>query len=780
MAWLLSVAWLSAWLLGWGTGEAAAQQADGQQPATGAPPRQVELLLDLLRDPAVQQWLAQRQGEVQGAAAPEQGAPAPAQQSMPGYFAQRLEYLRHNLELLAAVRHKLPGELERAWIILSLEFQEHGLFALLLLIAVFIGVGFICVWGYWRLTTGFRNWLIGSEIANVGDRLRAMMARLAFATGWALSFAIGSVGAFLCFSWPPLLREIVLGYLVAFLCVWLARIVCGFLLAPGGGRAARFRIVPMSDPAAKFWQRRIIIAISVLAFAWVTLGLLRTLGVEPAGLKMLSYIAGVFLLGLGIEVIWRRPAGAQPAEPSHRRLGRRGKSVLLTVLVVVTWVQWALHLLPGFWLLLIVTGLPLLLSISRDSVAHLLRPVEGVPEDRAPILAAVALERGLRAALIILAALFLAYVWDIDLIQLTARDTVWTRLIRGALSAVVIVLVADFLWRLARSLIDHKIAGAMGAGAIDSEEARRRARLRTLLPILRNMLLVVVVAVAAMMVLSALGVEIGPLIAGAGVVGVAVGFGAQTLVKDIISGVFYLFDDAFRVGEYIQSGSYKGTVESFSLRSVKLRHHRGPLYTVPFGELGAVQNMSRDWVIDKMQIGITYDSDLDKAKKLIKQIGKELKENPEFAPNILETLKMQGVEQFGDYGVQIRMKMMTRPGEQFPIRRKALAMIKKAFDANLDRIREIVEAIGKELAEDKRFGSAIIDPLRFQGVEKFGDFAIQISLRQMTRPGEQHAVRRQAYQLLQKAFTENGMSFAFPSMGAPPHPPGAALSVAAT
>jgi small-conductance mechanosensitive channel len=192
----------------------------------------------------------------------------------------------------------------------------------------------------------------------------------------------------------------------------------------------------------------------------------------------------------------------------------------------------------------------------------------------------------------------------------------------------------------------------------------------------------VVIAVAAMMVLSALGIEIGPLIAGAGVIGVAVGFGAQTLVRDIISGVFYLFDDAFRVGEYIQSGSYKGTVESFSLRSVKLRHHRGPLYTVPFGELGAVQNMSRDWVIDKMTIGITYDSDLDKAKKIIKQVGKDLAADPDFAPHIIEPLKMQGVEQFGDYAIQIRMKMMTKPGEQFVIRRRAYALIKKAFDAN--------------------------------------------------------------------------------------------------
>jgi small-conductance mechanosensitive channel len=660
-------------------GQVAAQD---QAPASAeTPPHQVELLLDLLRDPAVQQWL-EKQPTI-GAAAEQPAPTAEPQQSAAGYFAQRLEYLRNNLELLAAARHKLPAELERAWIIMTLEFQEHGLLALLLLIGIFIGVGFLCVWGYWQLTTGFRNWLIGREIMNVGDRLRAMVARLAFATGWALSFAIGSIGAFLCFSWPPLLREIVLGYLVAVLCVWLARIVCGFLLAPGGGRAARFRIVPMSDSAAKFWQRRLILAVAVLAFSWVTLGLLRTLGVSPAGLKMLSYIAGVILLGLAIEVIWRHPPSEAPAGPVPRRLGRRARSVVATILFVAMWVLWSLHLMPGFWLLLIGSALPLLLSVSRASVTHLLRPVEGATDDRgAPILAAVALERGLRAALIIVAALSLAYAWDIDLIQLTARDTVATRLIRGALSAIVIILIADFIWRLMRALIDHKIAGVIGAAGIDGEEARKRARLRTLLPILRNMLLVVVIAVAAMMVLSSLGVEIGPLIAGAGVVGVAVGFGAQTLVKDIISGVFYLFDDAFRVGEYIQSGSYKGTVESFSLRSVKLRHHRGPLYTVPFGELGAVQNMSRDWVIDKMQIGITYDSDLDKAKKLIKQIGKDLAADPELGPKIIEPLKMQGVEQFGDYGIQIRMKMMTKPGEQFPIRRKAYAMIKKAFDAN--------------------------------------------------------------------------------------------------
>jgi small-conductance mechanosensitive channel len=231
------------------------------------------------------------------------------------------------------------------------------------------------------------------------------------------------------------------------------------------------------------------------------------------------------------------------------------------------------------------------------------------------------------------------------------------------------------------ALIDQKLAEVRVADPL-AENENRNARLRTLLPIVRGTLAVVLIVMTVLMVLSALGIQVGPLLAGAGVIGIAVGFGAQTLVRDLFSKFFYLLDDAFRVGEYIQSGSYKGTVEHLGVRSIRLRHHRGPLYTIPYGELGAVQNMSRDWVIDKMTIGLTYDADLEKARKLIKKIGQELAQNPEFAPIILEPLKMQGVEQFGDFAIQIRMKMKTKPGQQFTLRRKAYAMIKQAFAEN--------------------------------------------------------------------------------------------------
>jgi small-conductance mechanosensitive channel len=359
------------------------------------------------------------------------------------------------------------------------------------------------------------------------------------------------------------------------------------------------------------------------------------------------------------------------------------QNALLTVGILLLWGLWVARAMPGFWLVLVIVIVPLANVAIRRTVEHLLEPPGSLRVgDGLPSVVEVSLERGLRALLIIGAAAVLAWGWGLDEHIFGKEDTLFTRLVHGALSAAIILLVADLLWQATKTAIDRKLAEAEDLGQPNTDEARRRARMRTLLPIFRNILFVVVIAVAVLMVLAAMGFEIGPLVAGLSVVGVAIGFGCQNFVRDIVAGMFYLLDDAFRVGEYIQSGNYKGTVEGFSIRSVKLRHQRGALYTVPFGVLGAVQNQSRDWTIDKLTVGITYDSDIERARKLIKQIGLELAEDPEFKPLILEPLKMQGVDALGDFAVQLRMKMMTLPGENFVIRRKALAMIKKAFDAN--------------------------------------------------------------------------------------------------
>ncbi len=207
--------------------------------------------------------------------------------------------------------------------------------------------------------------------------------------------------------------------------------------------------------------------------------------------------------------------------------------------------------------------------LTQRSIRHVLRPGGRDTAFKASRLDVVFLERGIRTLLIAGGAVLLAHLIGLDVASLTMQDTVGTRISRAVLGVVVVVLVADFLWHVIAALIDRKLAKTLGGGDA-TDGTGHSARLQTLLPILKNLSLAVLAVVTAMMLLAAIGVEIGPLIASAGVVGVAIGFGAQTLVKDIISGIFYLIDDAFRIGEYIQSGTYKGTVESFSLRSVKL------------------------------------------------------------------------------------------------------------------------------------------------------------------------------------------------------------------
>ena len=664
-----------------GTLAASAAAANRSAPAGDeASPPQIQQLLTLLADPKVQTWLKQ-QNETRSAAASGRDA---VEESPSHVLDSRLGAIRDHLVALAHTIPDVPHQFERGAARVSAELGEHGRAKVLLLVAVFVGLGMGVEWLFGKATERSRRHLDALPLETVASRVHLVAIRFAFAVGMVLAFALGSVGPFLALDWPPLLREMLFGLLIAFLALRVANVVGRFLLAP---RHERFRIIPMDTVAARFWHRRLVLFVGWFAFGWLWVGLLDTLGWSLAGRQLVAYVLGLGLLAIALEAVWRRPApldeSTAASSPVTRRFGHGARNVALSVGIVLLWVLWVAHAMASFWLLLVIITLPLAIGVTRCAVEHLLRPPSS-PQiaDGGPSVLAVFIERGIRAALILGAVAVLAWGWGIDLAHLHGEETLVGRLADGVLSAVVILLIADLLWHAMKTAIDRKLAECADLGLPNTAEARRRARLRTLLPIFRNILFVVVIVLAVMMALSALGVQIGPLIAGLGVLGVAIGFGAQSLVRDVIAGVFYLLDDAFRVGEYIQSGNYKGTVESFSFRSVRLRHQRGAVYTVPFSLLGAVQNQSRDWVIDKLTVGITYDSDIEKARKLIKQIGLELAEEPEFKPLILEPLKMQGVDAFGDYAVQIRMKMMTLPGENFVIRRQALARIKKAFDAN--------------------------------------------------------------------------------------------------
>lgn len=251
------------------------------------------------------------------------------------------------------------------------------------------------------------------------------------------------------------------------------------------------------------------------------------------------------------------------------------------------------------------------------------------------------------------------------------------------LDVMVIIFIGYILFHFFRIWIDSKIAEEVDDGTEaelgDEGGEGGQSRLATLLPLFRGAILAVVVVTIMLIVLMELGINVSPLFAGAGVVGLAVGFGSQTLVRDIFSGAFFLMDDAFRKGEYIDIGDVKGTVEKISVRSFQLRHHLGALNTIPFGEIKVLTNYSRDWVIMKLPLRVTYDTDVEKVRKLIKKLGQELLSDPVIGENFIQPLKSQGVIEMQDSAMIIRVKFMTKPGDQWLVRKKVYQEIRELF-----------------------------------------------------------------------------------------------------
>ncbi len=696
---------------------AAASSPKGGEAAAPAttPSDKLRLLLDLVEDPDVRTYLEQRRP---GAAAPT--APDPSN-TMAGGLGDGLQRLRNRIRALAEAVPRLPGQVFNAGGMLSDMLGRGDAISLALFLPVFVALGLGGEWLFRTSTRGVQQWLIALPLQSARERVLAVFTRLAYSLGMITSYALGSIGAFLPFEWSRGFKAVLLALLLASLVGRLAYVVGRFLLAPG---AARFRVVPMGTGQARFLFHRLVLVGLLLGIGSQLIALLAAFGFDLISQDLCADALGIIILGMALEAVWRyphetvdladdgvlpagplpdqgtaldSPAAAQaltPADiavvrpeptawtPEWHRLRRRGAKITLSIVLVLLWCFWVADAATPFWVLGFATGLPAAVVLTQRSIRHVLRPGGRDTAFKASRLDVVFLERGIRTLLIAGGAVLLAHLIGLDVASLTMQDTVGTRISRAVLGVVVVVLVADFLWHVIAALIDRKLAKTLGGGDA-TDGTGHSARLQTLLPILKNLSLAVLAVVTAMMLLAAIGVEIGPLIASAGVVGVAIGFGAQTLVKDIISGIFYLIDDAFRIGEYIQSGTYKGTVESFSLRSVKLRHQRGALYTVPFGILGAVQNQSRDWVVDKISINVPYETDLDRVRKIVKRIGETLAEDAELGPDILKPLKLQGVAQFGDYAVQLQTKMMTKPGDvQFAARRRALMMIKSEFQAN--------------------------------------------------------------------------------------------------
>jgi len=540
---------------------------------------------------------------------------------------------------------------------------------------------------------------IGTATTDLGKlgllMVRAMMDALALGV-----FAVTAILTF--FALHPEEDDHRRVFWVVFLTIFGARvaaIACRVLLAP---RRPDLRLPALGDAEARSLYRWLV-ALAALVSLTATFGpMLVSLDLPEPLLLLLwtvlqwvaigTLIAGVWLqhrplsrlLGVPTDAATDRSAGALLARRWHIlfSVGLFAMGLFATVSRLLTAQPQTGRVMQT---LLVVAALPVADGLLRLVVRHLIVPAEETPAElaRPDTTYAPVILRNLRIVLVVGGVLVLGRIWNIHLDELAA-GSLGTRAADALFTIIVALLLASALWGVVKTAVNRHVGEeALDPHAVvDGEGSVGLTRSQTLLPVVRKFLFATIVAITGMTMVSALGVDIGPLLAGAGVIGIAVGFGAQALVRDIVSGIFFLIDDAFRIGEYIDVGAAKGTVERISIRSLRLRHHLGQINTVPFGEIKTVTNYSRDWVIMKLELRVPLDTDIEKVRKLVKRVGQEMQENPELAVNLLQPPKSQGVHRMEPSAYVVRVKYMAKPGEQFILRREVFRRLHNAFHEN--------------------------------------------------------------------------------------------------
>ncbi|HEX6912479.1 MAG TPA: mechanosensitive ion channel family protein [Longimicrobium sp.] len=272
---------------------------------------------------------------------------------------------------------------------------------------------------------------------------------------------------------------------------------------------------------------------------------------------------------------------------------------------------------------------------------------------------------------------------SLALVELTQLRSEWSERFNWAvltaiglkiLGSLFVAWLAYYGLRLILRRIDRSLGTT--PGMITPQEQRTR----TLLSLLRSGGLVIIAVMTLFMVLGSLGVELGPLLAGAGVVGLAVSFGAQSLVKDVISGLFMLFENQFGVGDVIRIEGVSGAVEQMTLRIVVLRDVHGVVHIVPNGQITKVSNLTRSWARVVLEVGVAYREDPDRVMEVLRDVGRELYEDPAWKPLLLEPVEVPGIEMFADSAVNIRVMVKTLPLKQWDVARELRRRIKLRFD----------------------------------------------------------------------------------------------------
>jgi len=608
---------------------------------------------------------------------------------MAGMVGDSTEMIRRRFDELGGALVALPATLQTVGAKLT---EPDGLPRLLLIAAMLaasLAVGWIAERLYDRSLRSYRDRLRQAPAMSYSANAVRLATQLALEAVGIVVYGVAAVGLLLALWHDHFLqRRTMFVIVVAVLAVRFVALLGRFLLAP---RAANERLLPFADAPARALQR-FVVALAAVFAAFVAIGaVLQGAGVGAATRDLLVVGVAVLVTAMVVSTVWRvrEPIatlirGNGTAHPIARWLADLWP-VLATVYFVAIAATRIWEVLAGeaamtgqgILSILLVIAVPIVdMALCRALAAAAAPPDASAVSHRPRILATYesVFRRAIHIVTVVIGLVVLARLWDIDVFAL-AQQSMGGRIASSLFGVCIVLLLAFMVWEIAKTAIDRRLTSEA-----DFDPEYPASRLRTLLPIMRVLILVTIVAMATMSVLAALGVDILPLLAGASVIGVAIGFGSQTLVRDVVSGAFFLMDDAFRLGEYIEVGSDKGRVEKINVRSLFLRHHRGAINILPYGEIKRLRNTSRDWVVMVLDFRLTYDTSLLQVKKILKQIGDEIAADPELAPNLLQPLKFGGVTATEDSAIVVRAKFMARPDrEPWMIQKAAYTKIIKAF-----------------------------------------------------------------------------------------------------
>ena len=241
----------------------------------------------------------------------------------------------------------------------------------------------------------------------------------------------------------------------------------------------------------------------------------------------------------------------------------------------------------------------------------------------------------------------------------------------------IIIFIGFFGWKMLSTIIKKKLDNLES-----SKDEAQTQRINTLFRILKNFVSIAILIIVIMLVLSELGIEIGPLIAAAGVVGLAVGFGAQTLVKDIITGLFIILEGQITIGDVVEVAGHSGRVEAITIRTVRLRDINGHLHVIPFSEVTTVKNITQDQDYHSFEIGVSYNEDVDHVIETLEKVGAELRKDKDFKSKINGEIEVFGLDKFEDSAIIIKGRIPTLHKQQWMVKREFNRRVKIAFDKN--------------------------------------------------------------------------------------------------